>query len=141
MTCGAGRVLALDLGQVRIGRALSDALRLTAQPLDTFRRIGPRKDFDFLVKLIRDRSVDTVVVGLPLQLSGEEGAAALACRDFARMDFRLDDAGLAHFLEVNPLPSFAPDGSFGILAELSGRPLTELLAEVIAGGLTRLGLA
>jgi len=66
---------------------------------------------------------------------------ALACRDFARADFRLDDAGAAHFLEMNPLPTFAPDGSFGILAELQGRPLAELLAEVIAGGLQRLGLA
>ena len=66
---------------------------------------------------------------------------ALACRDFARADFRLDDAGVPHFLEMNPLPTFAPDGTFGILAELEGRPLTELLAEVLAGGLARLGLA
>jgi len=66
---------------------------------------------------------------------------ALACRDFARVDFRLDDAGLPHFLEINPLPTFAPDGSFGILAELEGRPLEELLAEVLASGLARLGLA
>ena len=33
---------------------------------------------------------------------------------------------------MNPLPTFAPDGSFGILAELLGRPLAELLAEVLA---------
>jgi D-alanine-D-alanine ligase len=67
--------------------------------------------------------------------------AALACRDFARVDFRLDDDGLPHFLEINPLPTFAPDGSFGILAELEGRPLAALLAEVLAAGLVRLGLA
>jgi len=66
---------------------------------------------------------------------------ALECRDFARVDFRLDAAGEPFFLEINPLPTFAPDGSFGILAELEGRPLEELLAEVIAGGLRRLGLA
>ena len=66
---------------------------------------------------------------------------ALECRDFARVDFRLDAAGEPLFLEINPLPTFAPDGSFGILAELEGRPLEELLAEVIAGGLRRLGLA
>jgi D-alanine-D-alanine ligase len=66
---------------------------------------------------------------------------AFACRDFARVDFRLDDADLPHFLEVNPLPTFAPDGSFGILAELADRSLSELLAEVLADGLTRLGLA
>jgi D-alanine-D-alanine ligase len=65
---------------------------------------------------------------------------ALECRDFARADFRLDARGEPVFLEINPLPTFAPDGSFGILAELAGRPLAELLAEVLAGGLARLGL-
>ncbi len=66
---------------------------------------------------------------------------ALECRDFARADFRLDAAGEPCFLELNPLPTFAPDGSFGITAELLGRPLDDLLAEVIDGGLRRLGLA
>ncbi len=65
---------------------------------------------------------------------------ALACRDFARVDFRLDAAGEPCFLEINPLPTFAPDGSFGILAEWMGRPLPELLAEVLASGLRRIGL-
>jgi len=67
--------------------------------------------------------------------------AALECRDFARADFRLDAAGRPHFLEMNPLPTFAPDGSFGVLAELAGRSHEAVLAEVLAGGLARLGLA
>jgi D-alanine-D-alanine ligase len=67
--------------------------------------------------------------------------AALDCRDFARADFRLDAAGAPRFLEINPLPTFAPDGSFGILAELEGRPVEDLVAGVLAGGLARLGLA
>lgn len=67
--------------------------------------------------------------------------AALECRDFARADFRLDADGSARFLEINPLPSFAPDGSFGVLAEIQARPHHELIAEVMAGGLRRLGLA
>jgi D-alanine-D-alanine ligase len=66
--------------------------------------------------------------------------AALRCRDFARADFKLDADGRPVFLEINPLPTFAPDGSFGILAELQGRPLPELLAEVLGHGLARLGL-
>ena len=66
---------------------------------------------------------------------------ALECRDFARADFRLDRAGRPHFLEMNPLPTFAPDGSFGIIAELLGRPLDELLAEILGEALARLGLA
>lgn len=67
--------------------------------------------------------------------------AALRCRDFARADFKLDAAGRPRFLELNTLPTFAPDASFGILAELMERPLADLLAEVLAGGLRRLGLA
>ncbi len=66
---------------------------------------------------------------------------ALDCRDFARADFKLDAQGRPRFLEINPLPTFAPDGSFGILAELEGRPVEALVADVLASGLRRLGLA
>jgi len=66
--------------------------------------------------------------------------AALRCRDFARADFKLDGEGRPRFLEINPLPTFAPDGSFGILAELQGRSLPDVLAEVLGHGLARLGL-
>jgi D-alanine-D-alanine ligase len=66
---------------------------------------------------------------------------ALECLDFSRSDFRLDAKGRPQFLEINPLPTFAPDGSFGILAELAGRPVEGLLAEVLEQGLIRLGLA
>ncbi|MCP3987295.1 MAG: D-alanine--D-alanine ligase [bacterium] len=66
---------------------------------------------------------------------------ALRCRDFARADFRLDGAGEPRFLEINPLPTFAPDGSFGVLAELEGRPVAELLADVFRDGLDRLALS
>jgi D-alanine-D-alanine ligase len=65
---------------------------------------------------------------------------ALDCRDFARADFKCDDAGRPCFLEINPLPSFAPEGSFGVHAELLGRPLDDLLAEVLGVGLRRLGV-
>src|SRR5262249_44374569 len=66
---------------------------------------------------------------------------ALECLDFARADFRLDAEGSPRFLEINPLPTFAEDGSFGILAELEGRSLDALLADVVAESLARLGLA
>lgn len=64
----------------------------------------------------------------------------LECLDFARADFRLDESGAPFFLEINPLPTFAPDGSFGILAELEGRPLAALLADVLGEALARLGI-
>jgi D-alanine-D-alanine ligase len=62
------------------------------------------------------------------------------CLDFARVDYRLDRNGEPVFLEINPLPTFALDGSFGILAELQGRAPAHLLSEVLERGLVRLGL-
>ena len=65
---------------------------------------------------------------------------ALGCHDFARVDFKLDATGEPVFLEINPLPTFATDGSFGILAELEGCSLSEMLGRCVAAGLERLGL-
>lgn len=67
--------------------------------------------------------------------------AALECRDFARADFKCGEDGRPYFLEINPLPSFGPESSFGIHAELRGCPLEDLLAEVLSSGLERLGIA
>jgi len=75
-----------------------------------------------------------------LQNLAARAFAALRCLDFARADFRLDAAGAPRFLEINPLPTFARDGSFGILAELEGRCVEALLADVFAAALARLGL-
>ena len=83
---------------------------------------------------------------LTAELERELQAAAvrihreLECQDFSRSDFRVDGAGVAWFLEINPLPTFAPDGTFAILAELAGQPYHAFLADVIRAGLTRLGL-
>lgn len=66
--------------------------------------------------------------------------AALECRDFARADLRLDARGEPWFLEINPLPSFARDGSFGVLAEVLGGSFEALVGEALASGLRRLEL-
>lgn len=62
----------------------------------------------------------------------------LECRDFARVDFRTDEAGNPHFLEINPLPTFAPDGTFAVIAELQQRSYIDLLAEIFERGIRRL---
>jgi D-alanine-D-alanine ligase len=64
----------------------------------------------------------------------------LDCRDFARADFRVDAEGKPWFLEVNPLPTFKPDDTFAIAAELQGREYVDYLAAVFGAGLERLGL-
>ena len=63
---------------------------------------------------------------------------ALDCRDFSRSDLRVGPDGTPVFIEINPLPTFAPDGTFAILAELEGRPYPEWLAGVLGPALGRL---
>jgi D-alanine-D-alanine ligase len=64
---------------------------------------------------------------------------ALGCFDFARVDFRMGRQGEPLFLEINPLPTFSPDGTFGIISELEGLEVEDLVGMAIARGLKRLG--
>lgn len=69
----SGRVLGIDLGERRIGIALSDPTRTLAQARPTLqRRAGKRWPVNTMVELALDNDVTDVVVGLPLALSGEE---------------------------------------------------------------------
>lgn len=78
-----GRVLGVDLGDARIGVAVSDPLRLTATPLDPLPSTGPRKDLARLERLVREWAVQIVVVGLPLHLDGRAGERARQAQQFA----------------------------------------------------------
>jgi putative Holliday junction resolvase len=80
-----GRILALDLGQRRIGLAVSDPLRLTAQGLETLQRANNRQDFAALAKLISQWNVSLLLIGYPLRMSGEEGRQAQSARLFAEL--------------------------------------------------------
>jgi putative Holliday junction resolvase len=78
------RYLGLDVGSRRIGVAVSDELGLTAQPVLTLeRRSRPREDLRSLARLCRRFSVAGIVVGNPLQLSGEPGDRAAKTHAFA----------------------------------------------------------
>ena len=79
---GMARVLALDVGIKRIGMAMSDPLGITAQGLPTLQRTKPEEDLKKLADLVREHAVATVVVGLPLQLDGNEGPAVVHIRAF-----------------------------------------------------------
>jgi putative Holliday junction resolvase len=75
----AGRVVALDLGARRIGVAASDRGRRLATPWGTIERSGdPEQDRRAVLDAVRDVGGTTVVVGLPLSLSGALGPAARA---------------------------------------------------------------
>src|SRR3954471_1258900 len=70
-----GRVLGLDLGDVRIGVAISDPDRRLAVPLGTV-VAGPPQDLKAIARLVRDHDVVQVVVGHPLSMSGRIGPRA-----------------------------------------------------------------
>jgi putative Holliday junction resolvase len=70
------RVMALDVGDVRIGVALSDETGTLASGLVTLKAVGPRKDAQALAALAREHGVGEVVVGLPLRLDGSLGSQA-----------------------------------------------------------------
>lgn len=76
------RVLAVDLGDVRVGVALSDPMGWTAQPLPTIPAKSAGGPVKAVAALVREHDVETVVVGLPLLLSGEEGERARLSRAF-----------------------------------------------------------
>ncbi len=78
----SGRVLGLDLGDVRIGVAISDERRRLAVPLGTV-RAGAPQDLRAIAELVREQDVSLVVVGHPLSLSGERGEAARRAEAFA----------------------------------------------------------
>lgn len=64
------KALGLDVGDSKIGVALSDSLGYTAQGVMTFRRRSLKKDLWFIQKLIRENDVGEVVIGLPLRMNG-----------------------------------------------------------------------
>jgi D-alanine-D-alanine ligase len=65
----------------------------------------------------------------------------LACKDFARIDFRLSPDGLIYFIEINPLPGLAPGYSdFLMLAEFSGMEYVSLIHKILNSALERYGL-
>jgi putative holliday junction resolvase len=70
------RILAIDYGRKRIGLALSDELRLTAQPLLVLKRVNRRDDLRRLRDICRKQGVARILVGHPLHMTGEAGEMA-----------------------------------------------------------------
>ncbi|MQA15809.1 MAG: Holliday junction resolvase RuvX [Pseudonocardiaceae bacterium] len=89
---GPGRRLGVDVGEVRVGVALSDPAGVLASPLDTLardRRGGA--DLDALAALVSEHEVVEVIVGLPRTLAGRDGPAARIAQHYAdELASRLD---------------------------------------------------
>lgn len=79
-----GRVCALDVGDVRVGVAVSDELRLYAHGRGVLPRKPTPELFAALAKLVAEEDVRRLVVGLPLDMKGGEGEGARKMRKLAQ---------------------------------------------------------
>lgn len=77
------RLLGLDLGEKTIGLAISDPGLIVASPVDTIRRVKFTQDAQALIRVIKDRGVGGLVLGLPINMDGSEGPRCQSVRHFA----------------------------------------------------------
>jgi len=79
----AGPVLALDIGEKRVGVAVSDERLITTKPLPPLKRSNWKKLLQDVRHLLEQFDAKTIVVGLPLNMDGSEGEAAKSVRHLA----------------------------------------------------------
>ena len=90
------RIIALDVGDKTIGIAVSDELLITAQGLETYDRIGLKKDTEYILSLIKEKNCGTLVIGLPLNLDGTDSVQTEKVRTFReKMENKLRSNGLS----------------------------------------------
>ena len=79
----SGRCLALDIGEKRVGIAVSDELNISTTPLRPIQRTSWKRLLREVAELIRHYDAGYLVIGLPLSLDGTEGSAAREMRRLA----------------------------------------------------------
>ena len=93
------RIIALDVGDKTIGIAMSDPLRITAQGLETYERIGIKKDTDYILSLIKENNCGVLVIGLPLNLNGTDSIQTEKVRLFReKLENKLRSNGLSNVI-------------------------------------------
>lgn len=125
-----GAVAGLDLGTVTIGVAVSDRLRGVATPVLTIKRKKFGVDAAALLKLLAEREVCGIVLGLPRNMDGSEGPRAQATRAFARNLERLTELPITYWDER--LSTVAAERAM-IEADMSRKRRAELVDHVAAG--------
>ncbi|AQS48975.1 Holliday junction resolvase RuvX [Thioclava nitratireducens] len=94
-----GGVAGLDLGTKTIGVAVSDGLRSVATPLSTIKRRKFGLDAEALLKIVAERDLKGLILGLPKNMDGTEGARCQSTRAFARNLSRLTDLPISYWDE------------------------------------------
>ena len=91
--------MGLDLGEKTIGVAVSDTTRMIASPLELIRKTKFSIEAEQLFRLMNQRKVSALVIGLPVNMDGTEGPRAQSCRAFARNLERMRPVNVAFWDE------------------------------------------
>lgn len=78
------RKMGLDYGDKRIGIAFSDLLGLIASAYEVYQNNNEEETLNYLCKLAKDKDVDQIILGLPLNMEGEENPRTIITRDFGK---------------------------------------------------------
>ena len=84
------RIVALDVGDRRIGIAVSDPLGITAQPIETYTRVGYGPDVRHIAAICAQYETDQILCGLPRNMDGTQGFQVEKVREFAQ---KLEEQG------------------------------------------------
>ncbi|HYV58201.1 MAG TPA: Holliday junction resolvase RuvX [Candidatus Nitrosopolaris sp.] len=123
------RIAALDVGEARIGIAVSDELGLTAQGVGVVQRRGGRHDLEALAERLAPYQPERLVVGLPLNMNGTEGPQAEKVRAFATR--AAEHLGLPLEFSDERLTTVAAERAL-LEADVSRRRRRELVDQVAA---------
>ena len=74
--------MGIDIGKARIGIALSDMLGILASCYETYHCVDYEQDLEHIISIIQSQNVDTVVVGLPLNMDGTAGEMTEYAKEF-----------------------------------------------------------
>ena len=96
------RILGLDYGDKRIGASLSDPLRLIASPHTVLKNEGISKLLQDLKKIINEKTIDTIVIGLPINLKGNDTLQTLKIR---KIKSQIESLNVKIFFEDERLSS------------------------------------
>ena len=129
----SGRIVALDVGDVRIGVAVSDPTGTIAQPLEVYRRVGYGPDSRYVAALCQRLECESVLLGLPLNMDGSAGPQAQKVMDFGAV---LEKAGLKVHYQDERLTTVTAEAVLidsGVRREDRRRHVDKLAATVHTG--------
>ena len=102
------RIVALDVGDARIGVAVSDASRLIASPVEVIHRVGFGPDVKKVQEICRRYDTTLILSGLPLNLNGTEGPQAAKVRLFCQ---QLEKVGLVVYYQDERLTTVTAENA------------------------------